>query len=261
LLHDKHDLRPEDMLKVQTDTYSYPHLFLSEQLAAAAKVAPPKDARAQKLIQQAKDWNGIADSNSSVVTFLDATMYESLAMLLEPHLGKDTKLYSWRKIAFLQRILTERPARWLPADYKNYDELLTVAADRAVKHLEEETRSSSPDDWAWKNFNYLDMLHPIGRDGLLKKLLSKSGEPQSGTLFSPRAASKHHGPSERFVANLADWDQSILLLPAGESGQPGSEHYSDQFSYWLNGKAIYAPFSDAAESKVKKHSLKLQPAN
>jgi len=24
LLHDRHDLRPEDMLKVQTDTYSYP---------------------------------------------------------------------------------------------------------------------------------------------------------------------------------------------------------------------------------------------
>jgi len=261
LLHDKHDLRPEDMLKVETDTYSYPHLFLGEQLMAAAKVAPPKDARAQKLIQQAKDWNGIADSNSSVVTFLDVTMSEALAMILEPHLGKDTKLYSWRKIAFLQRVLTQRPARWLPGDYKNYDELLAAAADRAVKRLEVETKSNNPDDWAWKNFNYLDMLHPIGRDGILKKLLSKSGEPQSGTLFSPRAASKHHGPSERFVANLADWDQSILLLPAGESGQPGSEHYSDQFSYWLNGKAIYAPFSDAAESKVKKHTLTLQPVN
>jgi len=261
LLHDKHDLRPEDMLKVQTDTYSYPHLFLGEQLVAAAKVAPPKDSRAQKLIQQAKDWNGIADSNSSVVTFLDATMYESLALILEPHLDKGTKLYSWRKIAFLQRVLAERPARWLPAGYKNYDELLTAAADRGVKKLEEQSKSSNPDDWAWKNFNDLDMLHPIGRQGILKKLLSKSGEPQSGTLFSPRAASRHHGPSERFVANLADWDQSILLLPAGESGQPGSEHYSDQFSYWLSGKAIYSPFSDAAESKVKKHSLTLQPAN
>jgi penicillin G amidase len=261
LLHDKHDLRPEDMLKVQTDTYSYPHLFMAEQLVAAAKIAPPKDARAQKLIQQGKDWNGIADSNSSVVSFLDATLYEALDLILEPHLGADTKLYSWRKIAFLQRVLTERPARWLPPNYKNYDELLSAAADGAVRRLETETSNASPDDWAWKRFNYLDMLHPIGREGILKKLLSKTDEPQSGTLFSPRAASRHHGPSERFVANLADWDQSILLLPAGESGQPGSEHYSDQFSYWLNGKAIYAPFSDDAEAKVKKHRLTLQPAN
>ena len=261
LLHDKHDLRPEDMLKVQTDTYSFPHAFIGEQLVAAAKIAPPKDPRAQKLVQQAKDWNGIADANSSVVSFLDITMYRALDLILEPKLGEDTKLYSWRKLAFLQRVLTERPARWLPAEFKNYDELLSAAADRAVKRLEEETKSSDPDDWAWKKFNYLDMLHPIGREGILKKLLSLAGEPQSGTLFSPRAASRHHGPSERFVANLGDWDNSILLLPAGQSGQPGSEHYTDQFSYWLDGKAIYEPFSDAAEAKVKKHQLTLQPVN
>jgi penicillin amidase len=261
LLHDKHDLRPEDMLKVQTDTYSYPHVFIGEQLVAAARIAPPKDQRAQKLIQQAKDWNGIADVNSSVVTFLDAAMYRSLDLILEPHLGKDTELYSWRKLAFLQKVLTERPARWLPAEFKNYDELLSAAADRAVKRLEDETHSSDPDDWAWKRFNYLDMLHPIGREGILKRLLSKSGQAQSGTLFSPRAASRHHGPSERFVANLGDWDSSILLLPAGQSGQPGSEHYSDQFSYWFEGKPIYEPFSDAAEAKVKKHLLTLKPAN
>jgi len=261
LLHDKHDLRPEDMLKVQTDTYSYPHVFIGEQLVAAARIAPPKNPRAQKLIQQAKDWNGIADSNSSVVTFLDSAMYRSLDLILEPRLGKDTALYSWRKLAFLQKVLTERPARWLPAEFRNYDELLSTAADRAVKRLEEETHSSDPDDWAWKRFNYLEMLHPIGRDGILKKLLSKSGQAQSGTLFSPRAASRHHGPSERFVANLGDWDQSILLIPAGQSGQPGSEHYTDQFSYWFEGKPIYEPFSDAAEAKVKKHQLTLKPAN
>jgi penicillin amidase len=261
LLHDKHDLRPEDMLKVQTDTYSYPHVFIGEQLVAAARIAPPKDSRAQKLIHQAKDWNGIADANSSVVTFLDAAMYRSLDLILEPHLGGDTRLYSWRKLAFLQRVLTERPARWLPVEFKNYDELLSTAADRAVKALEEETHSSDPDDWEWKRFNYLEMLHPIGRDGILKKLLSKSGQAQSGTLFSPRAASHHHGPSERFVANLGDWDNSILLIPAGQSGQPGSEHYTDQFSYWLEGKPIYEPFSDAAEAKVKRHRLTLKPAN
>ena len=261
LLHDKQNLRPEDMLKVQADTYSYPHFFLAEQLVAAAKIAPPKDSRAQKLIQQAKDWNGIADANSSVVSFLDVTMYRALELILEPHLGAETKLYSWRALAFLQRVLTERPARWLPSQFKSYDELLSAAADGAVKALEEKLNSEDPDDWAWKRLNYLDMMHPIGREGVLKKLLGKTGEPQSGTLLSPRAASRHHGPSERFVANLADWDQSILLLPSGQSGQPGSEHYSDQFSYWFEGKPIYEPFSDAAEAKKKKHTLTLQPAN
>jgi penicillin amidase len=188
-------------------------------------------------------------------------MYQALSTILETHLGKDTDLYDWRRLTFLQRILTERPTRWLPAEFKNYDELLIAAADRGVKRLEERTKDSNPEDWTWKRFNYLDMLHPIGREGILKKLLSLSNEPQSGTDFSPRAASRHHGPSERFVANLADWDQSIVLITAGQSGQPGSEHYKDQFSYWFEGQAIYGPFTDSAEAKDRKHTLVLQPAN
>lgn len=261
LLHDKQDLRPEDMLKVQADTYSYPHVFLAEQLVAAAKVTQPKDERSKKLIQQAKDWNGMADANSPVVTFLDATMYRALHLILEPQLGNDTDIYQWRSIAFLQRVLTERPAKWLPADYKTYDELLSAAADQAVNRLQERTKDKDPDDWAWKRFNYLDMLHPIGREGLLKKLLSITNQAQSGTEYSPRAASRDHGPSERFVANLANWDESIMLITGGESGQPGSEHYRDQYSYWFEGRAIYAPFSDQAEAKMKKHTLTLKPVS
>jgi len=261
LLHDKRNLRPEDMLKIQTDTYSYPHVFLAEQLAAAARVAPPKDERASKLIKQAKDWNGMADANSSVVTFLDATLFQALDLILKAHLGNDEEQYHWRRVAFLQRVLTERPGRWLPPDFKNYDELLSAAADQAVKRLEQRTRDKDPDDWAWKRFNYLDMLHPLGRDGILKKLLSITNQPQSGTEWSPRAASRHHGPSERFVADLADWDGSILLITGGESGQTGSEHYRDQFPYWFQGKAIYGPFSDAAEAKMKRHTLTLKPGS
>jgi penicillin G amidase len=259
LLHDKQDLRPEDMLRVQTDTYSYPHVFIAEQLVAASKVAQPKDERAKKLIQEAKDWNGMADSNSPVVSFLDATMYRALHLILQPQLGDHTEIYQWRSIAFLQHVLTERPARWLPADYQSYDQLLVAAADQAVTRLQEETQDKDPDDWVWKRFNYLDMLHPIGRDGLLKKLLSITHQAQSGTEYSPRAASRDHGPSERFVANLADWDRSIMLITGGESGQPGSEHYRDQYPYWFEGNAIYAPFSDAAEAKMKKHTLILKP--
>jgi penicillin amidase len=156
-------------------------------------------------------------------------------------------------------VLTERPSRWLPSAYKNYDELLIAAADRAVVHLEQQTHKSDPVDWTWRHFNYLEMLHPIGHDGALKKLLSISGRPQAGTIWSPRASSRTHGPSERFVANLADWDDSIMLITAGQSGQPGSEHYADQFSYWYEGKPIFGPFSDAAEAKSKKHTLVLNP--
>jgi penicillin G amidase len=261
LLHDRHDLRPEDMLKVQTDTYSYPHVFLAEQLLAAARTAKPKDARAQKLIDGLKDWNGIADANSPAVSFLHAARHAALDLLLEPFLSQDTGIYQWRTTTFLQNILTARPAKWLPPAYKNYDELLAAAADLAVKTLAEQSKSEHVEDWAWEKFDSLDMFHPLGREGLLKTFLSIADKPQSGTLYSVRAAMKTHGPAMRFVANPANWDQSILLLPAGQSGQPGSSHYSDQFSYWYQGKPIFAPFSDAAEAIATKHTLTLKPGS
>jgi penicillin G amidase len=247
-------------LKVQTDTYSYPHVFLADQLIAAAKTVTPQDDRTKKLIEGLKDWNGIADADSSEVTFLVRFRRTMLNLLLEPHLGADTNLYRWRATTFLQKVLTERSPKWLPSRYKTYDDLLIAAADRTVAKLAEESKSKRVQDWQWKNFNALEMLHPIGRDGVLKKLLSITSKPQSGTNYSVRAATPRHGPAMRFVANTADWDQSILLIPAGQSGQPGSSHYSDQFEYWYEGKPIYAPFSDAAQLKDRKHILTLKAA-
>jgi penicillin amidase len=259
LLHDKTNLRPVDMLKVETDTFSFPHVFLADQIAAAAKTAQPKDPRARKLVEGLKDWNGIADADSSLVSFLVMARRAALELILEPYLGKETNLYEWRSTAFLQKVLTDRPAKWLPPAFKNYDELLAATADRAVSMLAEQTKSERIEDWQWKELNSLDMLHPIGREGLLKHLLSITGKPQSGTGYSVRAATKRHGPSMRFIANLANWDDSILLIPAGESGQVGSGHYTDQFSYWYEGKPIFSPYSDVAEAKTRKHTLTLKP--
>src|SRR5256884_7427083 len=63
---------------------------------------------------------------------------------------------------------TGRPSKWLPAAYKNYDELLVAAADLAVKKLAEDSRSEHVEDWAWKNFDSLEMFHPLGHEGFLK---------------------------------------------------------------------------------------------
>ncbi|HKV24007.1 MAG TPA: penicillin acylase family protein [Candidatus Acidoferrum sp.] len=260
LLHNKNGLRPIDMLRVETDTYSYPHMFLAEQMVASSKSAQPRDARARELIEQLKNWNGIAEADSPVVSFLEMTRRAALRLILEPYLGSDTPLYEWRSTTFLQKVLTNRSAEWLPGAYKSYDELLAAAADEAVEMLVEQTKSKRISGWKWEYLDSLDMLHPLGRQGILKWFLSISGKPQSGTAYSVRAATTHHGPSMRFIANTADWDASILLIPAGESGQLGSGHYTDQFSYWYEGRPIQLAYSDAAEANARQHTLTLKPA-
>jgi len=56
--------------------------------------------------EQAQD-----ERHRAEVSFLNAALYPRARSHLEPHLGQDTELYHWRKLAFLQRVLTERPAR------------------------------------------------------------------------------------------------------------------------------------------------------
>lgn len=261
LLNGRRDLRPEDMLSVENDAFSFPHEFLAEQLSAAARTVAPKDARAQKLVESLKDWNGIATPDSVEVSFLTAVRRSLLAMILEPYLGEDSALYQWRSMAFLQKVLTERSAKWLPNGYKSYEELLAAAADKAVAKLADQTKSQRVEDWGWSKFNALQSLHPIGQEGILKFVFSLPDRAQPGTGYSIRAAHPRMGPSERFVANLADWDKTIQLISTGESGQVGSSHYSDQFSYWFEGKAIWSPFTDGAEKAAAKHTLALKPVN
>lgn len=267
LLNGKRDLRPTDMLAVQTDVFSYPHLFLARQLLASAKIVPPSDPRARELVERLKDWNGVADAGQPETSFLEAARREATNLLLSPFIGDEAnfyqgetfKSYLWRSPVFLQKVLTERPARWLPKSFRNYDELLAAAADKAVARLERESGSGRISSWSWKRFNSLEMLHPLGHDGFLRWFLSAPSKPQSGTHFSIRAANPDTGPSMRFTADLSNWDDSLMLIPSGESGQPGSSHYLDEFPYWLDGRPITSPFSEAAESAARRHTLTLQP--
>src|ERR1700757_4674229 len=81
----------------KADTYSYPHAFLADQLSASARASQPKDDRTKKLIDGLRDWNGIADADSSEVSFLEETRRAAIELLLQPYLGKETGLYSWRR--------------------------------------------------------------------------------------------------------------------------------------------------------------------
>jgi acyl-homoserine lactone acylase PvdQ len=63
----------------------------------------------------------------------------------------------------------------------------------------------------------------------------------------------------RFVADLSNFDNSLMEITTGESGQYGNAHYHDQFQEWLAGRGIPAPFSDDAEKRGGTEHLDLVP--
>jgi penicillin G amidase len=70
-----------------------------------------------------------------------------------------------------------------------------------------------------------------------------------------------HGPAMRFVADLANFDGSLMEIPTGESGQYGSPYHRDQFPEWFAGRGIPAAFSISTEDSARAHRLTLLPAD
>jgi penicillin amidase len=63
----------------------------------------------------------------------------------------------------------------------------------------------------------------------------------------------------RFVADPSNWDNSLMNINMGQSGQYLSRYYKDQFRPWFDGKGVSSVFSDAAWEKTVVHRLRLRP--
>jgi len=90
--------------------------------------------------------------------------------------------------------------------------------------------------------------------------------PRAGDAHTPNAATHNPkfehtiGATYRHVFDLADWDKGLATSAPGQSGQPGSPHYSDMLSLWQKGEYFPLAFSRDKVEHVSRHRLKLQPA-
>jgi penicillin amidase len=210
-------------------------------------------------------------ASSAAPTIAENSIRDLRRLLLESKLGNapaDTtkedgsmnwKTYSWgMRSIWLENILLHRPKRWLPEKYSSYDELLTAAVESAV------TSSQAPKDltsWRWGAYNAIEIQHPIlGKIPLIKNWSGPGVQEQSGSGYTVKAVSRHHGPSERFTANLADFDQSTLNIVTGQAGNFLSPYYTDQWKAWYEGTTFTLPFTAKAVEGGKAHRLTLEPA-
>jgi penicillin amidase len=265
-------LKPEDMNAIQSDIVSLPNQFLAAQLLTAAQSTPPKDPRTQKLIAGLVGWDGKAAADSIETTFIELTRHALFHNLLAPYLGDEISKYElweprsvyndvwWRDKVFLENILTRRPPEWLPKGVVSYDVLLISSANDAVAELSKVTETSDVSRWQWGRFHPLNMPHPLGRTGTLHALLSIGPYADGGTLDTVKAMGVGHGPAMRMVSDLANFDNSLMEIATGESGEATSPYYRNQFQEWFHGRGIPAPFSEVAEEKIRAHRLTLVPS-
>jgi penicillin amidase len=147
----------------------------------------------------------------------------------------------------VERLLRERPTEW----FRDYDQLLLRCF---LDAMEEGRRLQGRDPARWQYGNYLEttMRHPIlGRADWIRyvptlgKFFRVNVGPvlMSGSPTTVKQTTQRLGPSMRFVADLSNWDRSLMNLTLGQSGQVFSPHYSDQWDEYYVGRSFLRPFT------------------
>jgi penicillin G amidase len=258
-----------DMLALQNDIHSENDLYAAERFVYSVDHAAKPSARAKQAADLMRNWDGRMLASSAAPTIAVRAAQELTQLLLEPRLGPapedpkqqestlNWKTYQWgMRTIWLQNILLHQPKRWLPEKYPNYDELLTAAVEAAVNEPQAPKELAA---WHWGAYNAVEIDHPVlGEIPLIRRWAGPGIQDESGSGYTVKAVTRHHGPSERFTANLADWDQSTLNTVTGQGGNFLSPYYMDQWNAWLQGSTFTLPFSTQAVDVATSHRLLLE---
>jgi penicillin amidase len=258
-----------DMLALQTDVYSAFDRFCAERFVYALDHVTGLSPRARQARELMRKWDGRMLASSSAAAIESSARGELYRLLLQPKLGPadgkgdegalSWKTYDWfMRPVWLENVLLYQPQRWLPAQFKNFNELLAAAVNAAIQ------APGAPSDlaaWHWGDLNPVEINHPIfGAVPVLRRWTGPGRHPQSGNTYTVKAVSSHHGPSERTTVDLANLDNSTLNIVTGQSGNLLSPYYMDQWPAWFHGSTFRLPFSASAVAAARAHQLVLQPA-
>jgi penicillin amidase len=286
-------LTPADMLTLQNDVTSEPDLILAQRLAYSIDHAtgPLKN---DPTLHQAADilrkWNGSVDANASAPAIVNAARAALWPMLLIPKLAPEGaaplaqgaaipkvknlradaaqaanlwQLYTWgERSSVEEQIITHTPARWLPSGFATWDDFLAAVVARGLRSAHAPRNLAT---WQQGSTFPLQIDHPIfSHATLLARLLlgvptGTGPQSNSGDSTTVKQIGPAFGPSERFTADLSDPDRTTLNLALGQSGNPASPLYMDQFQSWLRGTTFPLPFTPAATQPTIAHTLILTP--
>jgi penicillin amidase len=114
--------------------------------------------------------------------------------------------------------------------------------------------------WTYGSWHKIDIEHPLAR--FLPFIGSKAGtgpQPIGGDVDTVKQIGSGVAPSQRFTMDWSKIDGSTENIVLGESGNPLSPYFRDQWSDWYNGFTFTLPFTSGAVAAQTTHTLRLEP--
>lgn len=207
----------------------------------------------QRAIDILQLWDGTNTTDAVAPTIYNKWIYIYLKNTFEDELG-NALFTQFLNTHLSKRIIASQIEKdssiwWDDITTKNNIEtrkdILSKSLSESVASLEKQLGKNIT-TWNWGKVHTLEHKHPLGTIAALKNYFNVGPFPIKGanevinnSIFNFNNSGLYNvnaGPSTRRIIDFSDVENSISILPTGESGNPFSKHYKDQAKMYNKGE-------------------------
>jgi penicillin amidase len=252
LLSPKNNWTKEEVGKMLNDNTSSITPSITANLIAVldSKALSSNEKQAISIL---KKWKGSNELKDVAPTIYQKWIYQYLKNTFQDELG-ETDFKMLLSTHIVKQIIepqskNENSIWWDDVTTKSKKETRTEILNRsfheAIISLENQL-GEAVNSWTWNRVHTVEYQHPLGQVAALRGFFNVgpfevpgSTEVINNLFFSFTDTGEYQvkgGPSTRRVIDFSDIENSISILPTGQSGNPFSKHYNDQAEMYATGK-------------------------
>lgn len=254
LLDQKDDFTKEDIAEMVYDVKSSTVSEISKNLLKNVdkSVLTPSERKAFSILE---NWDGTYLKTSVGPTIYNRFLYDFLKATYKDELGDGFQLFinSQLQDQVLPTQVNRSNSVWWD-DISTKDKIETrkdvtqMSFKSAVLFLQNQL-GENIDDWTWNRVLSVEYEHAIGKAGGLLRTFFNVGpfetiggnEVINNQIFKLDSTGYYKvnaGPSTRRIIDFSDVENSLAIIPTGQSGNVFSEYYKDQTQKYLDGKFV-----------------------
>lgn len=274
LLEAKNDFTKEDVAKMIYDVKSSNVSQIANDLLAIVNDSDFSVSQ-KKAVSILKNWDGTYSKTAVGATIYNRFLYEFLVNTFKDELGDGFELFINSQLqdqVLPNQISRENSVWWDNISSKNKIEtrveIVTTSFKNAFSFLENQL-GANVEDWLWKRVISLEHEHAIGKaGGVLRKFFNVGpfetiggNEVINNQIFKLDSTGVYKitaGPSTRRVIDFSDIENSLSILPTGQSGRVFSPYYKDQAQKFVDGEFVKMSLN-LKEIEKSKNILVLKP--
>ncbi|HKJ06631.1 MAG TPA: penicillin acylase family protein, partial [Flavobacteriaceae bacterium] len=251
LLEAKNNWKKEDFKGMLTDVTSSTSPKLIKKVFDVIDLSDFSENEKEKL-QILKTWDGANTKNSIATTIYNKWIYVYLKNTFKDEMG-DTIFNHLLNTHLMKRTIAEHidfeESLWWDdvstSQKESRKDIFTRSLKQTILALEKQLGKNT-ENWTWNNVHTLEHKHPLGNVKALRRYFNVGTFAMQGArevidnrgyLYdSTGVYNIYSGPSTRRIIDFSDVENSLSILPTGQSGNPFSKHYKDQAEMYNAGK-------------------------